>query len=418
MTAKEGTTAKASPVRFGPGWLVAAAFIGPGTVVTATRAGAEFGCQLLWAILLAGFGAMVLQSLVARIAITLQAGLGESIRDSLKDSIWLKPAVALVIAAIGLGNTAYQAGNLTGAATGLASVFPIDPRITLPAIGVLASVLVLAGRYQLLHNILVSLVILLSLAFIVTASFSVPNINRIAAGAFVPRVPSGSLNLVLALIGTTIVPYNLFLHSSAAAKTWNGISQDSAIRQSRHDTVLSIGIGTLVTASICLTASAAFYDRGTTWSSIAETSAQLRPAFGHASGIAFGVGLFAAGLTSSLTAPLATAYAMMGCLGLTTTGKTTDADSTPFRMIAVTVIVIGTCTGIIFGGSPAAVIVFAQVANGLLLPLVAVFLMYVAFRNGSKLHDGIAFAVVLGVACLGIWKLVQIFQSLVESVSS
>ncbi|MEM0924876.1 MAG: Nramp family divalent metal transporter [Planctomycetota bacterium] len=403
-------------IRFGPGWLVTAAFIGPGTVVTATKAGAEFGCQLLWTIVFAGFAAVVLQSLTARVGVLQKRGLGEAIRASLDGSLWLKPAVLLIVAAIGVGNTAYQTGNLTGAATGLTSVTPLGARIATLAIASFAVLLVWVGRYQVLHVTLVALVIVLSVAFLSTALLSPPSVERLATGAFVPRIPSGSLSVVLGLIGTTVVPYNLFLHASAAAKTWPDSKPDDqrdAIRESDRDTFLSVMIGASVTAAICVTAAVAFHDRNLPWTSISDTAEQLRPAFGSASTIAFGVGLFAAGLTSSITAPMATAFAIRGCLG-----RPYSDDTREDRVIAVAVIVVGAVLALSIGRSPAGVIVFAQVSNGLLLPIVAAFLLFAVARTKvpharlGNFRFGIAVCIVLGVSCLGLYRLLLAILSL------
>ena len=108
----EELRARKPRLRIGPGVLVTAAFIGPGTVITASRAGAEHGHGLLWTVVLAVIGAIVLQSLAAKIGIEQRQGLGESIRAALTGSVWLSPAICLVIFAIGVGNAAYQTGNL------------------------------------------------------------------------------------------------------------------------------------------------------------------------------------------------------------------------------------------------------------------------------------------------------------------
>jgi manganese transport protein len=150
-------------LRVGPGLLVTAAFIGPGTVVTASKAGAQFGCQLLWTILFACIGTIVLQSLAARVGIITGTGLGESIRRSLYGSRWLRPAIALVIGAIGIGNAAYQTGNLTGAVSGIASITGGGTTVWVVALAALTTIIVSLGRYRVLHGVLVSLVVLLSL---------------------------------------------------------------------------------------------------------------------------------------------------------------------------------------------------------------------------------------------------------------
>ncbi|KAA5539589.1 divalent metal cation transporter [Roseiconus nitratireducens] len=394
--------------RVGPGLLVTAAFIGPGTVVTASKAGAEFGCGLLWTVLFACVGTVILQSLAARLGIVTGQGLGEAIRRSFSNSVFLRPAVALVIGAIGIGNAAYQTGNLTGAVKGISVVTGGDSHVWVIALAGLTIALILLGRYRVLHRVLVGLVALLSLSFLWSAANALPSAGRLLQGLVVPRVGADHLTLVLGMIGTTIVPYNLFLHASGAAAAWRGEDFERAWHQCRWDTLLSIGLGGLVTASILLTASAAFFDTGTPWTGIDQIADQLRPTLGAGSGPAFAIGLFAAGLTSSITAPLATAYAVCGCLGW---------DARPsqrrFQTIAIAVVLIGAASALRWGSSPASTILFAQVANGLLLPMIAVFLL-VAVRKASASGQAnlslagyvAAWIVVAGVALLGVWRIV------------
>ena len=241
--------------------------------------------------------------------------------------------------------------------------------------------------------------------------FSLPSAGRLVRGLTVPEFHMDDLTLVLALVGTTIVPYNLFLHASSAASTWKGEPLRESIIQSDWDTTLAVCLGGLVTASILVTASTAFFDTQTTWTSIDDIARQLEPTLGGASAIAFAIGLFAAGLTSSITAPLATAYAVCGCLGWSV-----NPAGRLFRLIALGVVVIGAAIAFLFGKSPSATIVFAQMANGLLLPIVAIFLLMVVTQNRGDeetLLGGfrllLARLVVGAVALLGLWRIVTLF---------
>lgn len=390
----------------GPGLLVTAAFIGPGTVITASKAGTQFGCELLWTVLFASVGTIMLQSLSARLGIVTGSGLSEAIRETLAGSRWLRPVIGLVIAAIGFGNAAYQTGNLMGAVVGISSVFGGHADIWAAVLAIATTCVIASGRDRMLQSVLVSLVVMLSIAFLVTAATGLPSIGRVASGLLVPRVTPDSLTLVLGMIGTTIVPYNLFLHASRSASTWKGVAPGEALAQARWDTVISISLGGLVTAAILVTASGAFFDRGSSWESPAQIASQLRPTLGPISGHAFAVGLFCAGLTSAVTAPLATAYAMCGCLGWSN-----NPSSKPFRAIAILVVVIGATAAIFLDGSPASTILAAQVANGILLPVVATLMLVViqkstkASQEGlSRVGIGAAWIVVGLVSMLGIWR--------------
>ena len=108
-------------------------------MVTASRAGAERGCGLLWTILFATVGAIVLQSLAARVGIVQRQGLGEAIRDALSGTRWFRPMLLLVVCALGVGNSAYQAGNLAGAATGIQQATGLDPKLSILLLAVVAT---------------------------------------------------------------------------------------------------------------------------------------------------------------------------------------------------------------------------------------------------------------------------------------
>lgn len=395
----------------GPGLLVTAAFIGPGTVVTASKAGAQEGCGLLWAVLFACAGAIVLQSLAARVGIVRGIGLGEAIRAAFGNSWLQKPIVALVVVAIGVGNAAYQTGNLTGAAKGIHAIAGGPLEVWIVLLAALACAILLVGGYRWMQRVLIALVVLLSVSFLLAASAHPPSMGQVFRGLLPARLHASDLTLVVALLGTTIVPYNLFLHASGAATTWNGVDHDIAIQQADRDTMLAIGLGGCVTASILLTASAAYYEAGESWTGVDAIAAQLKPTLGGRSAAAFAAGLFAAGLTSSITAPMATAFALCGCLGLASV-----PGSWPYRVFALGTVAVGALFALLLGQSPALTIVLAQAANGLLLPIIACFLLYVLIKTvGSSralvgpLRLRLAQGVVAAVCLLGTWRIVSLF---------
>ena len=397
-------------IQFGPAVLVTAAFIGPGTVTTASIAGAEHGLGLLWTVFFASIGAIVLQSLAARVGIIKKQGLAEAIFDSISNTPWIKPALFLIIAALGIGNAAYQAGNLTGAVAGLSALTNAPASILLVLISCAAGLVFCLGNLKWLSRSLIVLVLLLSLSFFYTAIITFPDPKRLLHGLFSLSISSDQLTTILAMIGTTIVPYNLFLHASSAAGTWRTTHVSQAIRNSNIETVLAISVGGMITASILITASSAFHDRGITLESTRDLPLQLRPSLGSFSTIAFAVGLFSAGFTSALTAPLATAYAVTGCFGLTSEPK-----SKIFKFIALSVLIIGAITALVFGKTPKLVILFAQTANAILLPVVAIFLLYIAsfqlpVNQRSRFPLQVTAAVVVtGVTLLALWKLQKLF---------
>ena len=152
-------------------------------------------------------------------------------------------------------------------------------------------------------------------------------------------MPKGSWLTVLALIGTTVVPYNLFLHASTVQQRWQADdSLASSIREARIDTALAITLGGLVTMSIVVTAAAAFFGTGTKLDSAGALAEQLEPLFGVAGKHLFAFGLAAAGVTSAITAPLAAGYAAAGTFP--------KASPRTARATTVAVALIGTLAGL------------------------------------------------------------------------
>jgi NRAMP (natural resistance-associated macrophage protein)-like metal ion transporter len=352
------------------GALVTAAFIGPGTVTACTLAGAGYGYALLWALLFATFATIALQEMSARLGLVTRAGLGANLAALFAGSLWRWPLIALVGVALYAGNAAYEAGNLAGAALGIEAIAGEESGafgLAVLAMAGLAAALLVSGSYRLIERVLLALVALMTLSFAATFAITRPDLGALAAGLFTPVIPEGALLTVIALIGTTIVPYNLFLHASAVAAKRGDAAQLGAVRA---DTALSIGIGGLIAILIASSAAASLFASGLAVESAGDMARQFEPLFGEGSRYLLGAGLLAAGLTSSITAPLATAFAMTEVLGL---GG--DQKSLAFRAIALSVIVIG--AGLALTGiRPVEIIVAAQFANGLLLPVLAAFLLY------------------------------------------
>ena len=291
--------------RFGPGLLVTAAFIGPGTIVTASRAGAGYGVTLLWAVLFSVAATVILQDMAARVGLAGRRGLAEAIRDSLDNRRIRVGALGLITVTILVGNTAFQTGNLIGASLGLRLLSGLPQEALVLVIGGLAAGLLLTGTYQTIQNALVCLVGLMSIVFCAVAGLTAPDIGDLIAGVLIPRLPPGSLLTVLALIGTTFISYSLFLHASTALERWPDASRnDENIRESRRDTVFSVGLGGLITAAVVVAASP-LLGQGADAANAAAVAERLAPLLGRAAPVFFGLGLFAAGLTSAITAPLA-----------------------------------------------------------------------------------------------------------------
>jgi len=360
--------------QFGPGALVAAAFIGPGTVVTASLAGANFGYALLWALLFSIVACVILQEMSARIGLVTQAGLGENIRNNLTSG-WLRwLALILIFSAIAIGNSVYQGGNLSGASLGAGEL--LGPVPILDAwlsnawalvIGIIALLILWSGNARVIEKALIGMVLLMSVAFIGTFLLTDPDWSAVFQGTFGFSLPTGATLTVVALIGTTVVPYNIFLHASSVSKKWQSPGDISA---ARRDLFLSIPFGGLISMAIVATAASAFFGQQVTIESAGDLAGSLRPLFGDGATYLMAIGLFAAGISSATTAPLASAYALCGIMGWSV-----NLRSRAFRTVWLSILLIGIVISSV-GIKPVTVIWFAQVANGILLPVIVGFLWW------------------------------------------
>lgn len=361
----------------GPGALVTAAFIGPGTIATCSIAGARFGFALLWGLLFSVLATIILQEMAARLGVVTQQGLGEALRRHYGKTFPRLAAAVLVISAIAIGNAAFEAGNIMGATMGLesAGLNNLADKIGIAGggtmrygallIGIVSFVVLLSGSYKLIEGVLIALVIIMSLTFFATAVIVAPPPLDVLSGLLVPRMPGGSTITLLGIIGTTVVPYNLFLYASAVSQKWKHQQDIPAVR---WDISVSVMLGGLISMAIIISAAMAFYKEGTIPASGQDLARQLEPLTGKWSAYLVGFGLFAAGISSAITAPLAAAWATTGILGWSR-----DMHSWRFRLVWMTILAIGT-TFAMMGLRPMEVIVFAQAANGILLPIVAIYL--------------------------------------------
>jgi Mn2+/Fe2+ NRAMP family transporter len=375
-------------LRIGPGAVVAAAFIGPGTVTTATVAGARYGYTLMWALVFAVLATLVLQEMAARLGVVGGMGLGEAMRRRFRGRVTRVASAALVIGAILIGNAAYETGNLLGGALGLGGLLGGSGRLWGPALGALAFALLWTGRYRWVERFLVVLVAVMGIVFLTTARGLVDRAAMLTA---------------LGLVGTTVVPYNLFLHASAAHERWKG---EANLPLARADTAVSVTFGGLISIAVLVTA--ATLPAVSRVANAGDMAMALEPLLGRWAGVFFACGLLAAGLSSAITAPLAAAYATCGVLGWET-----DLRSTRARAIWVPVLAAGVLFSLL-AVRPVPAILFAQAANGLLLPIVAGFLLYVVndrsllgARTNGLTSNLLGWTAVLIAALLGIRSLAR-----------
>jgi len=223
--------------------IISAAFIGPGTITTAASAGASFKEALVWALVFATIATVILQEAAARITIASGLSLGETIakRYQGKSSLAIK---LFIVGAIVFGGAAYQAGNILGATSGIALIFGLNIKLVTTAIAVICFFLLWGGNAQSLAKFMGIMVALMGLVFIGVAINLDLDIIKLIKGSVIPSVPPGSDLIIIGLIGTTIVPYNLFLAS--------GISKGQELKEMRFGITIAVIIGGIISIAILL----------------------------------------------------------------------------------------------------------------------------------------------------------------------
>ncbi|MCT1902779.1 Nramp family divalent metal transporter [Oceanobacillus sojae] len=356
----------------GPGAIITASFIGPGTVTTATRAGAGFGFALLWAVIFSIVATIILQEMVARIGIVTQQGLGENIRELFKNQILKFAAVWIVLIAVCVGCAAYISGDLLGTSLGVSYLTGISENHVAPIIGIIILILNLIGGYKFIEKVMIVLIAVMSVTFITTMFVAGPDILGLFKGAFVPSIPEGSILMIIALIGTTVVPYNFFIHASTVGQKWNNINDLKAVRA---DTIISITVGGIITAAILITAGALI--QGTEVTSVVQLASPLQPLMGDLAPIFISIGLFAAGFSSAIASPMGAAVTVSSFMRWEG-----GFSNKKYKTVFSAVIIFGIITSGL-GFEPLEVLLVAQALNGLILPLIAILIMIVVNKKNA-----------------------------------
>jgi len=294
----------------GPAFIAAIGYIDPGNFATNIQAGASYGYQLLWVVVWANLMAMLIQVLSAKLGIATGKNLAEQIRDHYpRPLVWFYWVQAEIIAmatdlaefigaAIGfkliLGISLFQGAVLTGIATFL--------------------ILMLQRRGQKpLEKVIGGLLLFVAAAYIVELIFSQPALAPLAKGMIIPSLPtSEAVFLAAGVLGATIMPHVIYLHSSLTQHLHGGTRQER-YSATRWDVAIAMTIAGVVNLAMMATAAAAFHFRGHTGiTDLDQAYLTLEPLLSHAAATIFGLSLIAAGLSSTVVGTLAGQVVMQG----------------------------------------------------------------------------------------------------------
>jgi manganese transport protein len=317
----QGTTAKRFLAFVGPGYLVAVGYMDPGNWATDIAGGSAYGYTLLSVILLSNLMAVLLQSLSARLGIATGMDLAQACRASFPPfvnfSFWLLCELAII---------ACDLAEVIGTAIALQLLFglPLVLGATLTVLDVLLVLLLQQRGFRWLEAFIISLITLIALCFVIELALARPDLGAVMAG-FVPSpaivADPMMLYIAVGILGATVMPHNLYLHSSIVqTRRWEPTSEGrrEALRFATIDSTVALSFALFINAAILILAAAAFHTTGQTEvTEIQDAYRLLAPTLGvTAASTLFAVALLASGQNSTVTATLAGQIVMEGFLRL------------------------------------------------------------------------------------------------------
>lgn len=357
----------------GPAAIVTSAFVGPGTITTTTVAGVNYRYELLWAVLFSGLALIILMEMAGRIGIISNHDIAEASIATFPKSkaaeIIIKGLIIITLFATAFG---FEAGNLIGGSLGLADAVNLPQWAAALILGGACFYAVAVGTAKTLENLMSFFVGLMGVVFLLTMILVGPNYGEVLAGFVPTSIPEGSGVNIIALIGTTLIGINLLMHAVTTAEKWQG---PEYLRDSKFDTNVNVGIGTLITFAIIITSGTVLFGTGTVVDSPIVFSQMLEPVLGGYARIIGNIGIAAAGMSSAIATPLILKVVLARLFKW-------DANDMKARVAGGTAVIFGTIFAAL-GTSPTEIIIFASAFSGLFLPIVAILIMIAG--NNKKL---------------------------------
>ena len=353
----------------GPGVITGFAGNEAGGVTTYSSVGAQFGYSLLWLLLVASIGLGVIQEMCSRMGLVTGQGLSDLIRERFGVR-WTILAMVVLIIANGTNVVAEYAG--IAASVELLGV----PRIiSVPLAALAVWTLVVFFSYRFVERVLFVLV-LAFLAYPISVFILKPDWPVVMSG-FIPSIPTSPSALVfaLALVGTTITPYLLFYMQASVVD--KGVDRQSTT-YARVDVFLGAALAGLFAFFIIIVTGTVLYPAGIQVSSAEAAAQALVPLAGASAGLLFAIGLCGASLLGAVVMPLSTSYAICEAFGWESGISKNFREAPVFMSLFTLLLVLGAVVVLIPGISLIPLIISAQIANGILLPIVLVFIVRLA----------------------------------------
>ena len=363
-------------VYLGPSLIVSMAYMDPGNYGTDISSGASFAYDLLWTVWLANLMAMVLQYLSGKLGIATGKSLPELIKISLKTKRFTIPYWLAAEAAAAATDLAEYLGTVI--ALNLLFNIPLIYASILGALDVIILLALTSERFRIIEYFFMVFVSIISIGFLYQIVLIQPSISNIAYHSFAVTLNNDTILLVVGIVGATVMPHALFVHSWL---TKNKLTTGSLEEKRRHrrlhvrEVILTLTIASLVNVAILVSAAAAFYPTYSGVSTISQAYAILKPLYGPLAAAVFAITLLASGLASSTTGTLAGQSIMDGLLG-------THVNKYLRRLVTRIVNVFPTTLAILIGLNPLSLLVYSQVILSLMIPLPMIPLIIYTRRKG------------------------------------
>ncbi|MFL6502630.1 MAG: Nramp family divalent metal transporter [Nitrososphaera sp.] len=349
----------------GPALIVSMAYIDPGNYGTDIQGGASFGYALLWIVWLASGMAMLLQYLSGKLGIATEQSLPELIRNKFENR---KSLIVPYWLAAEAAAAATDLAEYLGTVIALNLLFGI-PMIYAAIFGALDVIVILAltmQRFRVLEQLFLLWVSIIGIGYLYEMLITQPDPLSVFIGSFVPVFPnSDAILIAVGVIGATVMPHALFVHSWFTKNRAEGKSIEEKRRMRKlhlTENVVLLTIAGLVNAAIMIMAAAAFYPKYSSIASVSEAYRTIVPLFGMAAGTVFAITLLFSGIASSVTGTLAGQAIMEGLLGQ-------KVNIWLRRLVTRFVNVVPTTIAILVGLDPLSILVYSQVILSLLIPL-------------------------------------------------
>jgi manganese transport protein len=352
------------------------AYMDPGNYGTDISSGASFAYDLLWTVWLANLMAMVLQYLSGKLGIATGKSLPELIKISLKTKRFTIPYWLAAEAAAAATDLAEYLGTVI--ALNLLFNIPLIYASILGALDVIILLALTSERFRIIEYFFMVFVSIISIGFLYQIILIQPSISNIAYHSFAVTLNNDTILLVVGIVGATVMPHALFVHSWL---TKNKLTTGSLEEKRRHrrlhvrEVILTLTIASLVNVAILVSAAAAFYPTYSGVSTISQAYAILKPLYGPLAAAVFAITLLASGLASSTTGTLAGQSIMDGLLG-------THINKYLRRLVTRIINVFPTTLAILIGLNPLSLLVYSQVILSLMIPLPMIPLIIYTRRKG------------------------------------